>query len=452
MSPINSIQRWKRKQKMGDILLLQPASSDKRKTLSDMFIEPKGAGRPDILDIKKRLREIRDYSLSNQVALVKDLITVLNTNPDTKASFATDALEATKSIKDISGNVPIVINNSTVITRELLPHLNKDGYQVIDSYLDELKPFDNRFKEYWQLPDIPFESTWNSLKKPVHLNLLRKISIQNNRVKNFTGLIGLNAISASDGAVIMLQHMSNIKIIFEQARKIIFVVGLDKIMQNRDEALFIAKCMAVFGIGAIPLTIKGRNLSDKWLETLPFYQVSQKADNIHIILLDNGRSRVLKSGYKDLLACIGCRACIKACPASSRFLDGPHLSPRDYIYSFISGQIPSVDRCLQCKICESNCPLNIDIPGMVLKGKRLMTKKRTPLSDRLLSNVDILEQIGSYVPWLVTMVSKNRLLRGLLEKFAGISSERRIPDIKGRTFFKQFRSLEERTDTGREDV
>ena len=183
---------------MSDILLIEPGSSDKRRTLSDMFIEPKRGDRLDIMEIKKRLREIRDYSLDHQNVLVKDLMTVLNASSNTKVSFAINAPQAVKSIKEISGNMPVAINKSAVITRELAPLLNTDGYQVIDSYFDEQKTFDNRFKEYWQLPDIPFESTWNSLKNSVDLNLRRKISIQNNGLKNFTGLIGLNAISARD--------------------------------------------------------------------------------------------------------------------------------------------------------------------------------------------------------------------------------------------------------------
>ena len=42
---------------------------------------------------------------------------------------------------------------------------------------------------------------------------------------------------------------------FEQAREIILVAGLDKIVRDMDDAIFQAKCMAIFGSETLPLSI-----------------------------------------------------------------------------------------------------------------------------------------------------------------------------------------------------
>ena len=141
---------------MLNIFLLEPASSGKRRTFSDRFIKTKRAERPVLMDVKKRLREIRDYSLCYQDELIKDLMTSLEATPSVNVSFAIDAHHAVKRLKEISGNSPVVINRSNVVTRELVPLLTTDNYSVIDSYYSEFKPFDNRFKENWQLPDMLF--------------------------------------------------------------------------------------------------------------------------------------------------------------------------------------------------------------------------------------------------------------------------------------------------------
>jgi L-lactate utilization protein LutB len=431
---------------MSDILLLEPGSSRKRRCYSEIFITPTRAHQPSLADIKTQLREVRDYSVTHQDALVNELITGLATSPNVEVTFAADAGHAVNRIREISGKSPVATNKSAVVTRELVPLLVSAGSPVIESYYDEFKPFENRFSEYWQLPDMIFESLWRSFEKPIDLNLLRKRSAQINGAKDLVGLMGVNAISAKEGSVVMLQHMSNISKIFEQAREIILVAGLDKIVRNLDEAVLQAKCMAIFGSEALPLNCQTKAGRERSIDGLPFHKPSQTTGKIYLILLDNGRSQILQSGYKDLLACIGCRACIKVCPASRYFAEDTRVSPKEYIYLFISGKNPSVERCLQCKGCEAHCPLNIDVPGMILAARELTSKKHRPLSDHLLSNVEVLEGLGSTMPWLACVVSNSRLLRWLGEKMTGISRERQIPRMQRGTFAKWFRSIEKRVE------
>ena len=90
--------------------------------------------------------------------------------------------------------------------------------------------------------------------------------------------------------------------------------------------------------------------------------------------------------------------------------------------------------------CEAKCPLNIDLPGMILQARKQKRRKRLTLGERLLSKADVLQKMGSIMPSLVRMLSTNTILRWIGEKVMDIKSDRQFPDIKRETFKKWFES------------
>jgi L-lactate dehydrogenase complex protein LldF len=98
-------------------------------------------------------------------------------------------------------------------------------------------------------------------------------------------------------------------------------------------------------------------------------------DEFHLVVLDNGRSRLLADPtFRESLCCIRCGACLNACPVYRKI--GGH----SYGYCY-SGPIGAVitpllvglrrakDLCLGetlCGECRAACPVDIDIPRMLL--------------------------------------------------------------------------------------
>ena len=90
---------------------------------------------------------------------------------------------------------------------------------------------------------------------------------------------------------------------------------------------------------------------------------------------------------------------------------------------------------------QANCPLDIDLPGMIVKANtQAMAKKRRSLTDSFLSNFETVARFGSFVPALADVVANNRPIRWLGEKTLGISRDRQLPRFQRRTFAKWFRS------------
>lgn len=421
------------------VLLMEPVSYGKRRRYSEILMEPKKRLQPNLEDVKQRLKEIRNYSLDHLDELVSQLTASLAAYPEVEIAFARDAGQAVETIRGIARGAKIAINRSAVIGSELVPTLVASGYNVIESYYDQFEPFDNRPSEYWQLPVMTFESRFQSFERPVDLTALRSGSIQKNGTKDFIGLLGVNAISAQ-GTVLMLQHMHNISKVFEQAKEIILVAGLDKIVKSLDDAIFQTKCMAIFGSEALPLTLGSRAKQESSLDELPFeIPLEQTPSNIRLILLDNSRSQILRSPYKELLACINCRACNGACPA---YLSDKPLTPselplkfrRDLLeigtdFSKSEGDIEirsaAVDMpfmsveakkeeiwdCTTCGNCNEVCPVGLNHVDTIkaLRGSMVMEKAIMPSTvSRTLRSI---EDRGH--PWRGTTLTRTDWARGL---------------------------------------
>ena len=233
---------------------MEPASQAKRRRLSDTLREPGRTLRPTREDIVRRLKEVRSYSATHVDEMVVSLSARLTACPEMDVDFAPDAGRMVEVVRKIAAGRTIAVNRAAVIDNELKKGLISSGCTIIDSYDGRFSPSpDSPPNGHGAVGAMSFDSRLESFGKPSDLVGRRTAAIEKEGMKDFVGLLGINAISAEDGSVVMLQHMSNIGRIYERAADIILVAGLDKIVRNLDDALFQTKCMAVFGAEALPL-------------------------------------------------------------------------------------------------------------------------------------------------------------------------------------------------------
>jgi L-lactate dehydrogenase complex protein LldF len=102
---------------------------------------------------------------------------------------------------------------------------------------------------------------------------------------------------------------------------------------------------------------------------------SDGPDYLHIVLVDNGRSRLLGTDLAEVLYCIRCGACLNACPVYQEV--GGHAYGSVYPGPVGAVLTPGL-RGLEawhdlphasslCGACREICPVRIDIPRMLLK-------------------------------------------------------------------------------------
>jgi L-lactate dehydrogenase complex protein LldF len=107
-------------------------------------------------------------------------------------------------------------------------------------------------------------------------------------------------------------------------------------------------------------------------------------EELHIILLDNGRSKMLAHPTtRQSLACIRCGACLNACPVYQQI--GGHAYGSVYpgpIGAVITPQLIGLKKASQlpyasslCGACREVCPVKIDIPELLLHLRAEITER-----------------------------------------------------------------------------
>jgi L-lactate dehydrogenase complex protein LldF len=107
-----------------------------------------------------------------------------------------------------------------------------------------------------------------------------------------------------------------------------------------------------------------------------------------VILVDNGRSRIYNSTYAEALACIRCGACLNACPvyeitgghAYGWVYSGPIGSVLTPLLTGLENATPLPYASSLCGKCKAVCPVDIDLPRMLLDLRyELVQKRHQPL-------------------------------------------------------------------------
>ncbi len=417
------------------IMMVEPSSEQSKHRAAGIFARKET--HLNASQIKAHLKEIRDYTKNNYGTLVEELKKTLETFPGVKVTFAEDAGKAASRVREIAGSTDLAsINKSNVVVNELRPALQALGMKTYLRYFAEFDNFDaetfkKRVEDYWLVPGLHNRGLVESfeVRKQFH-------RMNSSQVRDYVAVLGVNSMSAKDGRIFFLQHMSNISKDLEQARKIVFVVSIEKVLKDSDAALFHARSMGIFGLESILLDLAPKPSEVYDFEKLAVLPEPQERE-VHLIILDNGRTTLLNNGYRELLLCIDCRACARQCPIGKHLLveRGMVYSPKNYVLAFLQGTVPPLDECLHCGRCEVECPVDIDVPTLVWKTQiDYAEKKGRGLKKRLLDDPEILAKLGTLTAPLANWAGRLPIVKQIMELTAGIHHQANLPTFHRRTF------------------
>jgi len=100
----------------------------------------------------------------------------------------------------------------------------------------------------------------------------------------------------------------------------------------------------------------------------------------------------------------------------------------------------SLDLCLACKGCKSDCPVGVDVATYKAEFlSHYYDGRRRPRSAYAFGNVDIWARLASSAPGLANLTTQLPFLRDIAKLVAGVPQQRNIPAFAPQTFRSWFR-------------
>jgi L-lactate dehydrogenase complex protein LldF len=183
------------------------------------------------------------------------------------------------------------------------------------------------------------------------------------------GISGVNFGIAETGTILILENEGNIRLTTGLPKTHIALMGIEKILPKLSDLDIFLKLLPRSGTGQRLTTYQSLITGTKRDSE------AEGPEEMHIILLDNGRSKMLAHPItRQSLACIRCGACLNSCPVYQQI--GGHAYGSVYpgpIGAVITPQLNGIEKNKQlpyasslCGACREVCPVKIDIPELLL--------------------------------------------------------------------------------------
>jgi L-lactate dehydrogenase complex protein LldF len=234
------------------------------------------------------------------------------------------------------------------------------------------------------------------------------------------------------------------------------VMGVEKIVPSMTDLMVFLSVLAKSATGqklsVYTTLVQGPRRSDEL----------EGPDELHLVLLDNGRIAQLAGTLREALYCLRCGACLNVCPVYRQI--GGHAYGYTYpgpigilLTAMLDGP-PAVKDLSHasslCGACAEACPVRIDIPRMLIELRKEVDERRLPpwperavfaAFARLLHRPALYRAAARLVRAAQRPFVRDGRLRWLPAFFGHWTRTRDLPPVATRTFQERWRALERET-------
>jgi len=299
--------------------------------------------------------------------------------------WASDAAEARQHVLDICRKKGLKrgVKSKSMATEEieLLPALTANGIKMVETDLGEyivqvneshpshiVMPVMHMTKE--QVRDL----FMNKLGMPptneaADMTAFARKLLREEFLNADFGMSGGNFMIAETGTVVIVTNEGNGRLSTGLPPVHIAVVGIEKIVPTWEDFATLVQLLPRSGTGQ-RMTVYVNAFGGPARAGEP-----DGPEEFYLILLDNGRSDIYATEYTEALACIRCGACLNTCPVYNAV--GGHSYGSVYsgpigaiVTPLLKGKenaVPLPFASSLCGACKQACPVDINIPDMLLK-------------------------------------------------------------------------------------
>jgi L-lactate dehydrogenase complex protein LldF len=266
------------------------------------------------------------------------------------------------------------------------------------------------------------------------------------------GITGANFAVADTGTVVLVTNEGNGRMVTSLPRVHVAVVGIEKVVPSMTD-------LAVF-LAILAKSATGQKLSVYTTLVQGPRRPSELEgpDELHVVLLDNGRVRQIAGPLRESLYCLRCGACLNVCPVYRQI--GGHAYGSTYpgpigilATAMLDGPAAVKDLAHAsslCGACAEACPVRIDIPRMLIELRREVDERRlAPWPERaafralawVLARPALYGAAKPLARLLQRPFARGGSIRRLPLVFGHWTRTRDLPAVAGRTFAERWVEL-----------
>lgn len=192
------------------------------------------------------------------------------------------------------------------------------------------------------------------------------------------GITGVNFAVAETGTIVLVTNEGNGRLTTTLPRVHIALMGMEKVIPKMADLPVFLKVLARAATG----------------QTMSIYTTLvtgprrpgeiDGAEEFHLVILDNGRSRILAGPLRESLFCIRCGACLNACPiyrnigghAYGGVYAGPIGAVLTPLYDGLAENHHLPNASSLCGACQAACPVKIAIPELLVRLREELHHER----------------------------------------------------------------------------
>ena len=297
--------------------------------------------------------------------------------------WAETAEEANRIICDIARqhNVKKAVKSKSMVSEEcgLNDALESAGVQVVETDLGEyilqlaheppshiVAPVLHKTKD--QVSDL-FEKHHHLSRKTGIAELCQEAReiLRPHFVSADMGISGANFLIAETGSVLIVTNEGNGRLATTLPRVHVALTGIEKVVPTLEDATTLVRLL--------PRSATGQDITN-YVSVLTGVKAPDESDgpeHFHIVLLDNGRSKLLGTKLQAMLRCIRCGACMNHCPvyqnvgghAYGWVYPGPMGSVLTPAFAGLAATLPLPNASTLCGACAVVCPVSIPLPDLL---------------------------------------------------------------------------------------
>ncbi|MFQ5859385.1 MAG: LutB/LldF family L-lactate oxidation iron-sulfur protein [Anaerolineae bacterium] len=270
------------------------------------------------------------------------------------------------------------------------------------------------------------------------------------------GISGVNFAIAETGTIVIVTNEGNGRFITSLPPVHVAIMGVDKVVRTWNDWAIL--------LPLLTRSATGQRLSS-YVTAVTGPRRAGDVDGpqeFHLVIMDNGRSEILDSRFRESLACIRCGACMNVCPVYAEV--GGHAYGSVYpgpIGAVITPLFQGLDEPSElpwastlCGACLDACPVRIDLPRMLIELRQEHVERGlVGRGERLafrwfgwLVRWRFLFDLAAWMGWLVQRpFARNGRVTSAPPPLSAWTRYRDWPALADRSFNRRWKDLERET-------